>query len=119
MAPIVRAGLVMKSSFLRARARCQGAFPGLRAGSAEDLRGRLDAGVPAPGEIQRFLRRGRDGICDLAVFAQVLDRTYYRDVHHARPLADRAPGVDRARGLVHVAARADDLPGADDLPRAG
>src|SRR6201999_2955138 len=89
------------------------------AGSAADLRGRLHAVLPAPGQVHRALGFRVHGLDDLAVVAEVLDGAGDLDVHHARPVANGSPSVEGARGLVDVVAGPDALPGTEDLTGPG
>src|ERR1044071_3721903 len=90
-------------------------------GSAADLRGRLHAVLPAPGQVHRALGFRIHGLDDLAVVAEVLDGAGDLDVHHAGLVADGSPSVEGARGLVDVVAGSDALAGPEDLtgPRQG
>src|SRR5215475_5773392 len=96
-------------------------FPwsGSFAGSAADLRGRLHSLFPAPGQVHRALGFRIHGLDDLAVVAEVLDGAGDLDVHHARLVADGAPSVEGARGLVDVVAGPDALAGTEDLAGSG
>jgi len=58
--------------------------------SAEDLRCRVHAMLPAPGQVERALGFRVDGLDDLAVFAEILDAASHLDVHHAWLVTDRS-----------------------------
>jgi len=69
-----------------------------------------------PVEVGAALRRGVHGVEDLPVGVQVVNRARDLQVQDAGLIADGLPRVDRAAGLIDVAARPGDLASAQDLP---